>query len=520
MSVPTTLTVEQLAEYEWVEDLVTDVQAYRHWYRTIQPIYLKLLEQHKHFYYREYQLSAAAIIPLAKRHIFAFSMSLGKTLITLLAIKVLYNLDQVAQVHIVVPNVLAAHRWLEEVERFNLQAELITTEKQLLRTSKPIIIYTHDFPRCKASSLKTTRNTISRLLKRKYRPSMVVVDEIHHLGDSTLRYQHLVQVWRSAKRGVALSGTLSDHQLTKLQSVLSFVYGGDWPFTERQFTTHFCARKEFAFKYADTAKPKFLQHLRSDRIPEYYDLMRRFTYRLTINEVKDSLVIPTINLMTVAVEPLPEHHHQYHKYLQDNRVIWSSGTVSETTALQLMHPLIRLTNAPDGTSAKITALLDHLVPKTIVFCSYRESMAYVINHLKHTKLVTITSELTNDQRLEQLHLFQIDPDVMVGVFSLNLASESIDVTQAKRLIFYCTGWSSLKIEQAVCRAVRPGNPNQVVDIVYIYHQGMVDQYQYELINAKRKLASQILDYEFEDTSVTDIKPSQVLKKISEEPIPF
>lgn len=544
---PLILTAPDLWNYSVVEDnLLSQSPAFYQYQKRITPIYKALVEAHSELEYRQYQIDDAAILCTRRNHVITHGLGLGKTTISLLAAHALYwptALRKAGDIHIVVPNLLSAQRWIEELDRLNALPSISTyyqvvrTERELLASHAPVLIYTHDFPKNKAKTLSGKRAYISRLLAKRYRPKMVIIDEAHNCQANTLRTEHLNYLCRIAHRRVALTGTLTE--LPHVYQVCSLVYGNYFPFANiATFTKRFSQKHKLHTNYAgrvgDDAPERYLRKLDVSRAPEYYDLMRSYVYRVNVDDphVSSCVTRPKPKVLMHKVAPTVEQldlHNAYIKMHQHQLRLAQVGRRSNADALRLIVPLIQVANCPTELSNKLLRLgelVKQSKGKVIVFCSYVLSARLVTDYLRSLldpvsvirlyakDTQAIPPELTQQQRVDLVSAFQYDPNVKVGVFSINLAAESIDLTSATDVIYYCSGWSSIKIQQSLSRAVRPGNRNPVVNTHYLYTSGLIDEHQITLAVEKIKGSKLLMDYDLGvDEAADDLSPAQAIRRL-------
>jgi hypothetical protein len=112
-----------------------------------------------------------------------------------------------------------------------------------------------------------------------------------------------------------------------------------------------------------------------------------------------------------------------------------------------------------------------------------------------------------------------DSNIKAGVFSIKLASESINLTSADSVIMFGLPWQIKAIKQAIYRCVRPGNTFPSVNVHFLYHYGLIDEYQ--VLLASEKIKSSITCENFYNflsspslsSSDTSFNASSVLKNL-------
>jgi hypothetical protein len=547
-------SLKDLEQYTVVEDnlLHDNLPAYPNFLARAQRAYNTYRANFPSSDYRPYQPEYATLMCLRRYNIMGYGMGCAKTSITLLGVKVLYediSKHRPGLVHIAVPSLLAAGRWVEELERmpyFKEHYAVITSEKDLKDCKKQILIYTHDFPKGKSTFYRgTTTPNRSRFLKKFFKPCYLIIDEGHGLKAKTERTQHLKVLRDAARRVLLISGTLSDGNLAQIHHTCKFVYTKRWPYpTAQSFSQVFGEKEKLKTNYlygsnTNTSAPeKFLQRLDSNKLVAYYKLMRRFVHRVKITEpqVAAYLTIPTQEVTVHRLEATEEQRTKTTAYIKEHRTKLEAAAQSTNTrhtaeALQLIHPLIELANSPENLTNKAKEVLQitkQSKGKTIIFCSYVRSARIITNYLSSSyepgEVIRLYANdplenpntLGSEERQRRISAFQYDKKVKVAVLSINLASEAIDLTKATDVILYCMPWSVTKLQQALARAVRPGNINKTVGIHYLLQQGLIDEHQVALAIEKVKGTKLLLDYEANDLIHQDqaqLTPSETIRRL-------
>lgn len=536
----------ELEGFELVEEqLLTALPAYQLYLTRTKEAFAQLGTD---FEQRPYQWEYAALMAVRRRNIMAYQMGAGKSLISLLMVGAVYRTfhnRRAGCIHILVPNLLAAQRWVEELERSPTMRdhyEVIRSERDLDNCTKPIIIYSLDFPKNRSKHRKeSARPFISRRLANHYRPATMIIDEVHNCQPKTLRTEQIKYLLNRAKRVLVLTGTPSEGKLTEIHNLCELVYGREWPFTSAQaFAKRFGTKEQLSTNYLygsrlqENSSIKYLQKLDAEKLVEYYTLIKRFIHRvkLTDPEVRDCIKIPTSVTQIHAINPTAEQRATHLDYtIKHQRALLAAsqavGVQQKAEALRLLFPLIALCNhnVKSPKLEKVGELINSSSGKVVVFCTYIKSAnivtSYLENLLGRDKVVRVyatdeEAEVTTvsaAKRVELVDQFQYDSTVKVGVFAINLASESINLTSASDVIYYCPPWSVKKLRQSMYRAVRPGNRNEEVVLHYIYHKGLVDEHQVVLATQKIKGSRLLEDFDLEAEESTEMTQTDVLRRL-------
>lgn len=515
--------------------------------------------------YRPYQYEYAALYASRRFNICAGSQGIGKTYIAGIMIAAIYGKDlellRPGSIHIVVPTrLVAATRWLSDLSNIELlkdQVELITSEKQLLQSEKPIWIYQQDFIKRNAKALahretpKSSRKTINRLMfiKNRY-PKLLIYDEVHHLQGASARTNNYLFLRKKAKRVLALSGTLSDGRLEMINTVCQFVYGKSrWEFNKHSFLTAFATKTKLETNYLTGEErsldievtPRYLSHLAINKVPTYYKLIRRFVHRVSINDpnVLSVVRVPDRLNHVLNIKPTERHLQAYRErtsqYFSDlsNARLYGNTMIGRNRAFSLIKPLIDISSFPEfEVPAKAIKCLELLKEfsdrhqKTVIFVKHirtaRLLMELITERFGFSKVVrmyasdpeAIPNKLSMDQRQEIHSEFMFNNEVQIGIFSIGIASEGIDLTCASNVIFYDLPFQSITISQAICRVVRPGSVSDLINIYYLNHIGTIDQHIYKLLEEKLSKANLLLDFDVAEQNNGDTGTIDVIDVIN------
>ena len=464
------------------------------------------------------------------------------TIICLLAIQSIFNnfKDGPApgSIHIQVPSLLSSNRWLEDSSLFPFKhlIHLLSPKSFSLSTLSPILVYTHDFLKLlhRPSSL-----TYSSLLKWLYPPQMVIIDEVHHCQHNSKRTEHISTVIKDCPRVVAMSGTLTEGRLADVHHLCSLIYGPDWPYSNpSSFCSTFGSSSSLNLNYlaeANSLKSKIFTHLNPSKSLPFKNLLDSFVYRITLEDpfVSNSITLPSPHLSLVGIQPtdLQLSLHQQYVQQQYNRikeVVEGVETIkAKSEALRLIYPLIEVSNhqKENNKLEKVVELVNKSKGKVVIFCAYNRSGNIVSNRLKaelgDSSVVRLYSKddkeevrkLSDQQRFLVVDRFLNDPLVKVGVFSIKLAGESINLTSADSIIYFCLPWSIKTLSQSIYRVIRPGNPNPSVNIFLLYNQGLIDEFQVKLSKTKLQFTQMTEQFKVSTPEPSSFTPSNVLKQL-------
>lgn len=471
------------------------------------------------------------------------------TIICLLAIQDIFNNFEGSpapgSVHILVPSLLSSNRWLEDSSFFPFKHlfHLLTPKSFSHSLSSPVFLYTHDFLKL---THRPSSSTYSSLLKWLYPPQMTIIDEVHHCQSNSIRTKHISALIKDCPRVVAMSGTITEGRLADVHHLCSFIYGSDWPFSNpSSFCSTFGSSSSLNLNYladSNSSKSKIFNHLNPSKSFAFKNLCDHYIYRINLSDpyVSSSITLPSPSLSVIGIQPsnvqLSLHQQyvegQYNKIKEVVEGIEKEGVETVKTkaeALRLIYPLIQVSNHCEDNNKlrKVIELVKESKGKVVIFCAYNKSGNIVSTRLKEelgsSAVVRLYSKddseqikkLSDSQRMVVVDRFLHDPEVKVGVFSIKLAGESINLTSANSIIYYCLPWSIKTLSQSIYRVIRPGNPHSSVSIYLLFNQGLIDEYQVALTQTKLKFKQTTEEFRV-DTFVDDTSsytPSDVLKQL-------
>lgn len=480
----------------FVEPTVTTERRFGSALYITQKALTKLVERHS-FSYRPYQATHAAIYAVQTHNIMSGEMGLGKTVITALTLIATYpNLKQMrpGAIQIAAPSKLSARaRWRQDLSQFeelSQYIEVISSPSQIQESTKPIWVYDLDFPK---RVYNREKGKVITYLKRRYKPSYLVIDEIQKVRKGTQRYKALFTLARKARRVLALSGTLSNGSLDTQEDTLSLVYNNP---ELRKLREKYGVKTKIQTNYLGglesgpkATSDRFLGFLSPLKMSDYYwDVFRPYIHRFELTDPDVSSVVtkPSQCLADVGV-PLGPAQQDYRQLItKEIQTLIDYGTSKDAVkAFSLIQPLIRFCNLGPKLDYLIPAITGNKVAVFIDSVSAADQVEQdLVKHFSPSQVVRLHAKLTMDKRYEVLDNFQYNSEVKVGIFSLRLTAESLDLNEADQVIFYEQPWCPMVYAQAIDRVVRPGNPNDTVVITNLYTEGTVEEHRHRLLNLK------------------------------------
>ena len=549
---PETLTFGQPEQFQgWMyypKEPLNEHPAYRSFLGRVNKVAKATWAANPQFEPRPYQCETAALYCCRRENICAGSQGVGKTLIVAFTIAGLYpalGKMRPGAVQVVAPSILSAHsRWLVDLQRVpELQGlvEVITNRKEWEQAKAPVWVYHRELLMLKVDKSRR-RPWLAQELARFSPPSLLVIDEVHNFKPDNQRSKALFYLRSRSRRCLALSGTITDARLDLIQHTCQLVYRQGWPYDSSQAFRRSMGCKEIVRSKTnlsdeedfegETKRTRYLDFVALNRLGDYFQVLTKYVHRLSLDQpkVRNHCRVPkrvdVLHPLTPSLvqqlrhrQILSEHHGWIEQLLQYG---------GDKHIFSLFQPLLELCwLPPEGIhSAKFQVLAEIIQanPKTGVFVSSIDTgrwLTEALNHCFPGQVVRLYAQdphaepkrLKQEQREQILERLMFDAHIKVGVLSLNLASESIDLHNLSSLCFWGVTWSSLQLAQSIARAVRPGCPYTEVQIHWLYHQGLLDEHQVQLLLEKMRAGKRLLDY---DPYLTSQEPEDnQMKKILE-----
>lgn len=517
-----------------------------------------LTSLHTSFVPREYQ-QTYAIIGASRRHNFwAHSQGCGKTLLTILQILIVYGRHlsslRPGSIQIVAPRHTLNHVWYNEFNKVGIahHCQVITKPDEFENSKKPIWIYYYDLAKQQTSrglslkkdpDLKGHRITkdgsidyygypVSYLIRDKFRPKQLILDEIHRLRPGTDRTYHLTHIRKKAKRVTGLSGTPMDGYIQHLSTILEFIYGPK-TINSQEFTNKFSRTEQVSTDIATgsetTSRERPVPGVSQLQIPNFIKTTRPLMHRLTLTdpEVNKTLELPPAKYHRVEITMDVKQEKLYKDLvhsLKGEAKIALKG-VNRAPMLELITKLRIASSCPEAlgfmsntsklvTIGQIAKEFQKAKRKLLIYPIYIEEARTIYNYLltQGIKTVRLYSSdpaatprtLSAMARENVIEKFQEDEDITCMVASLELISEGLTLTEASGIIRPTRPWKATLDMQGVSRVVRPGQVHPWVDIYDLVNLNTIDLYVEELLGRKIKATTSFMDREFNvpDSKVT------------------
>lgn len=414
----------------------------------------------------------------------ADDMGLGKTvqMLAILEERKQQSKDRLPSL-IVVPKSLMFN-WAQEIRRFtpNLSyIEYAGVDRAALRDS----FEKHDI-------ILTTYGTLRRdiLTIKDVQFAYAVLDEAQTIKNAASQVAKAARLLQAHHR-VALSGTPIENHLSDLWSIFEFLNPG-------------MLGRSSVFKiYASDAKD---QQARSVLAQGLRPFVLRRTKQQVATELPDKFEETIYCRMGRRQQQL---YDELRDHYRDSLLGMIKSQGMGKSQMHVLEALLRLRQAAchpalldrgqaEETYAKLDVLVPHLEElieekhKSLVFSQFTSMLAIVKQHLDRKGIRYAYLDGQTRRRKQVVDEFQNDPDVPIFLISLKAGGLGLNLTAAEYVFLLDPWWNPAVETQAIDRAHRVGQTNQVFAYRLICRD-TVEEKILDLQKQKRELADAILE---------------------------
>lgn len=435
---------------------------------------------------RPYQISGAQWL-LGKAlaglgGLLADEMGLGKT------VQALAMIEQLSAPLLVVCPSSLVWNWKREAAQFLPQLSVLALdgadrEKRFAEIPQARLVIT---------SYALLRRDIARYAPFEF--STVILDEAQHIKNPDSQNAKAACALEARSRFI-LTGTPVENSLRDLWSLFEFLLPG-----------YLGPRQDFRDRYETPL-------LNGERGGVWQRLNRRIRPYVLRRLKKEILTeLPEKIEQTIEVELSDEQKTAYTQLQQAARSqIDQLGEQGQTGAarMRVLTALLRLRQAccdlrllgaPEGSSAKLSALLELLEEardgghRTLVFSQFTSMLDLIGEALNGSGVAHVRLDGSTKNRQEIVDRFQTDETVPVFLISLKAGGVGLNLTAADTVIHFDPWWNPAIEAQATDRAHRIGQKNVVTSIKLIARD-TVEERVLKMQEKKRELLEGALDGE-------------------------
>lgn len=434
----------------------------------------------------EYQKYATKFIEENDISALLLDMGLGKSVITLTAIRNLIIKGEVGRVLVIAPLRVARSTWPDEIAKWDHLNDLtysvaVGTEKErleALRKNVEIVII--------------NRENVDWLVNKsgyRFNFDMIVIDELSSFKSySAKRFKALLKVRPYVERIVGLTGTPSSNGLMDLWAEYRLL-----DFGERlgRYITRY--RLKYFTPDKRSATVIFSYKLLPGAEDEIYNAISDITISM---KAKDYLKMPDLIINEVTVDLDPTERRTYETLRKEMVVqISEQEEIDAVNAASLSGKLLQMANgAVYDEDKRVLRIhdkkLDALEDLIEAANGKPVLIAYWYKHdLERIKERFNVREILNDQDIRDWNNGKIE----VAVIHPASAGHGLNLQQGgSTLIWFGLTWSLELYEQANARLYRQGQ-NETVVIHHIITKGTIDEDVMLALKRKEKMQSALID---------------------------
>lgn len=238
----------------------------------------------------------------------------------------------------------------------------------------------------------------------------------------------------------------------------------------------------------------------------YLDELEEQLQSIMLRRLKDEVLdLPEKTYIEDYVDMLPKQAILYKEIKNEISAHVDQLEISPNP-LAMMIRLRQTTGCPEILSSSVTqsAKLDRMMEiindtlangrKLIIFSNWTSVTDAVEHILKENNLryVVITGETSDNERPKNVEIFQNDPDCKIILGTTGAMGTGLTLTAASTIIMLDEPWSMALREQAVDRAHRIGQNNNLT-IYTIMCKGTIDERIHKLVYDKGDMSAWIVD---------------------------
>lgn len=408
-----------------------------------------------------YQVEGVKFLAEHKEALLGDDMGTGKTIQTIVAMRILFQKGLIRSALLIVPPVLLKN-WDEELEKW---AEVLTHVTVVRGSFEERKLQWRQLAHVWIAGYSSIGSDI-HLIDRKF--DLIVIDEAQAIKNPDTDRSNAV---KSLKKnwGWALSGTPIENKLGDLISIFDFVKPGLlWKFDEPQEARH-------------KIEPYFLRRRKVDVLKDLPEKVRHEQW-LTMGARQQSAYDRAQTEGIAKLKAMGEE-------------------VTLVNVLQLLQALKMICNIDQKSkeSAKLEFLeqaVEDIIAqgdKALIFSQFDEVGASLIaNHFKKFKPVLFSGKVSMNKRMTEKERFKEQEDCGLFVATTFTGGVGLTLTSANYVFHFDHWWNPAIVAQAEDRAHRIGQTKNV----FVYHlwiRDSVEEKIYQILEKKRLLYAEVID---------------------------
>lgn len=398
----------------------------------------------------------------------ADDMGTGKTVMTIVSLKILIQQAKVHHVLILCPSsilsVWKSHldEWAPELITYLIRSPQREVRKSLWKTPMHVYITTYDMFRGDLENDVFPRENMSRF-------DIVILDEAHHIKNTRSSRHRAIKKLHPRIRW-ALTGTPVQNKLDDLAAIFEFVYPG-----------YLTAYDLYPERIMEKIKPHFLRRRKKDVLPD----------------------LPPKQRQPFKLELDPEQEIAYRQAEKGIQEEFSAlgNKVSRVHIFEKIMILKQLCNfAPRKQSSPKTDLLKEQIEeiiegdnKVIVFSQFiGEGISKLEKLLEPYGVAKIIGGQTDSIRKIEIEKFKKNKDIPILIASVHAGGEGLNLIEASYVVHFDHWWNPAVMWQAEDRVHRVGQ-TKGVNVYSYWMKDTIDDRIQQKLKEKGLLFEQVVD---------------------------
>jgi superfamily II DNA or RNA helicase len=409
----------------------------------------------------------------------ADDMGTGKTVMTIVALKILIQQANVHHVLILCPpSVLYEWKnhlenWSPELTAYPIRSPKKEDRKILWKTPMHVYVTTYDMFRSDIENDIFPKESLNKF-------DVVVLDEAHHIKNPKTKIHRAISKLRPRRRW-ALTGTPMQNKVEDLAAIFDFVYPG------------FITQYDLSYgRIQEKIKPYFLRRRKQEVMPELPPKIHE-TIELELDEEQE------IEYRQAEANI----HEEFNKMLANGEKITKQHIFAKIMKLkQICNFASRKLSSPKTESLKLR--IEEIIEsgkeeniesgnKVIVFSQFvGEGVSKLEKLLEPYGVARIIGGQADSVRRIEIERFKKRKDIPILIASLRSGGEGLNLTEASYVVHFDHWWNPAVMWQAEDRVHRRGQ-TRGVNIYSYWMKDTIDDRIRQKLREKRIQFENIID---------------------------
>ena len=413
-----------------------------------------------------YQIKGVEFLISNEHALLADDMGTGKTVMSLVALKILMQQGKVKTALIICPPSVL-YEWIKHLSEW--APELVTT---VVRGTKQIREATWESPsHVYLTSYSTLRNDIRSVRPPKnYKTKfdVVIVDEAHHIKNPNTAQSRTIRLLNPKYRW-ALTGTPVQNRIEDMMALFDFIYPG--------LLTSFDIEERVKNKIA----PHFLRRRKQEVMPELPPKIRQ-QLELELDRDQQKAYVQVERESQIEIQALGYKVTKQHIFAKLTKLKQICNFAPGKNTSPKLEDLREIVEEVSQSGQKV-----------IIFSQYiDEGINKIENGLKPYKYSKIVGGQSDIVRRQEIEKFKYTQDTPILLASVRSGGEGLNLAEASYVVHFDHWWNPAVMWQAEDRVHRRGQKNSV-NIYSYWMTDTIDERIREILDRKGLLIENVVD---------------------------